>query len=245
MLAPVTLGVIVLVGLLLYGAVRFFARFPQLTLRSPAGSDTLSQMTAPGQDPPHITLGNANLIGQNSQSTVAGWQLMRHMIQAGMSHRSPPTVTLGEATQLPLVQATVRQAHRVAGLRPPPVLSTGQFVAAEGNAVTYAAATAAVLQRTPAAGSVVAGQVGAEVAFMSDAAVRRDVPQVVATDDVQGAAVAFAFTPDVLVGEELLTAPSFLAPRQDRSAALIVMDVLRWLVAGAITGLVLYQLLAG
>ncbi len=245
MLTSTTLGVIVLVGILLYGVVRYFPRFPQMVLRRLPGSDLLVKLRSPGRESAHVTLGTATLIGESSQSTVAGWQIMHYLLQGGIGRQASPMVTVGEATQLPLVQATLRHAYRAAGVMPPPVMRAAQFVASEGDTMAYAAAAADGLRQAQSSGSVVSGRIGAEVALLADAARTQDTPQVVATSDVRGAAVAYAFTSQVMIGEELLTAPSFLEPRADRSAALIVMDIMRWLIAGAITGLVLYQLLVG
>jgi hypothetical protein len=120
-----------------------------------------------------------------------------------------------------------------------------QFLAAHTDPFAYAGGMATILQRGESGSNVLVGRFGAELAIPVEIAARKNMVQVIGTDDPSALAVATAVTPNVLVGEELFAASAYLEHKPDQIASLQVQDILRWLIIITILALALGQLLAG
>ena len=191
----------------------------------------------------HLTLGQASLVGHANPTSVSATAVLDHLAKDGCANGTPPLVTVGEGTLLPLAQGSLQNALSEAGRSGDFDLSLTQFVAHDTDPFAYGAGVAALLQQQRVASNIMVGRFGPEVTFMAEAANRQNIEQVVGTDDPTALAVATAVTNNVLIGEELFATGAYLEGRPSQIASLQLQDILRWIVVLLILGTAVFQLI--
>ncbi len=182
----------------------------------------------------HITLGQGNLAGTASQSSVAALDVLDYLAADGCTNDTPPLVTAGEGTIMVAAQDKMRQAFDAANRSRDYSGRSAQFVAHDTNPYAYAAGVSATMGQEKVVGNVLMGHMGPELAIMAVTGERKKIDQIIGTDDPTAMAVATAVTDKALIGEELFAAGAYLAGRADQVASIRIQDVLRWLTMAAI-----------
>lgn len=172
----------------------------------------------------HVGLGQAGLTEASLPATTAAQAALTKLVRDGVRGKEPPLVTVGDATALPLAQESL-QAHLP--VEQPLMDAQAQFVASNSTPYAYAAGSMAVIQQKDVGGNVLLGHFGAEVALMADAAERRNLEQVIGSDDPTAVAVATAYTPHVLIGERFLATQAYIENRPAYLASLQIQNLLR------------------
>ena len=190
----------------------------------------------------HISLGRASLIGTSNPTSVAALSVLEKMAIDGGANGTPPLVTVGEGTLLPIAQEELRYAYLQADQRRSFEKGLAQFVANENDPYAYAGGVAAAIQQNKIVSNVLVGKFGPEIGIMLEAASRQDMSQIVGSNDPAALALATAVTDNLLIGEELLAANAYLEGTQTQIASLVVQDILRLLAIVGIIGFALYQL---
>ncbi len=190
----------------------------------------------------HLTLGQASLVSRANPTSVSAAAVLDNLAKDGCANGTPPLVTVGEGTLLPLAQGSLQHALAEAGRPGDFDLSLTQFVAHETDPFAYSAGVAALLQEQRVASNIMVGRFGPELAIMAEAANRQNIEQVIGTDDPTALAVAVAATDDVLIGEELFATSAYLEGRASQIASLQLQDILRWIVVLFILGTAVFQL---
>jgi hypothetical protein len=168
--------------------------------------------------------------------------VLDHLAKDGCANGTPPLVTVGEGTLLPLVQGSLQRALTEARYRGDFDLSQTQFVAHDTDPFAYGAGVAALLQQRHVASNIMVGRFGPELILMAEAANRQQIEQVIGTDDPTALAIATAVTDDVLIGEELFATSAYLQGSPSQLSSLQLQDILRWVVVFFILGTAVYQL---
>jgi len=190
----------------------------------------------------HLTLGQASLVGRANPTSVSAAAVLDSLAKDGCANGTPPLVTVGEGTLLPLAQGSLQHALTEAGRPGDFDLSLTQFVAPETDPFAYGAGVAVLLQQQRVASNIMVGRFGPELAIMAEAANRQNIEQVIGTDDPTALAVAVAATDDVLIGEELFATSAYLEGSASQIASLQLQDILRWIVVLFILGTAVFQL---
>ena len=182
----------------------------------------------------HITLGQANLAGTASQSSVAALDVLDYLAADGCTNDSPPLVTAGEGTLMVAAQSKMYEAFEAANRPQDYSTRYTQFVAHDTNPYAYAAGVSATMGQEKVVGNVLLGHLGPELAIMAATGERQNIDQIIGSDDPTAMAVATAVTDKALIGEELFAAGAYLAGRADQVASIRIQDVLRWVTMTAI-----------
>jgi hypothetical protein len=193
----------------------------------------------------HVSLGQASLIGAANPTSMAAVHVLDFLAKDGCASGTPPLTSVGDGTLLPLAQDSLRQAHKASGRIKEYRANMTQFLAADTDPYAYAGGIATILQQGEASSNLLVGRFGAELAIPAEIAARKNMEQVIGTDDPTALAVATAVTDNVLIGEELFAAGAYLDEQPSRAASLQVQDILRWLIILTIFALALIQLRAG
>ncbi|MCP5099433.1 MAG: hypothetical protein GY943_28090 [Chloroflexi bacterium] len=191
----------------------------------------------------HISLGQASLIGPNTPTTVAANHILETLSRDGCANGTPPLVTVGEGTILPLAQDSLRAAYDQSGRKEQFDPNQVLFIANETSPYAFAAGVANELHQNKLVSNILTGHFGPEIAIMAEAATRQEVEQVIGTDDPQALAVATAVSDNVLIGEELLVAGAYLEGDPGQLASVQVQDILRWLLILVIIGYAIIEFL--
>lgn len=230
-----TLGFIIILVAGLYLLTRRQQQQPRpLPLRPLTGMEALGGQVGQAIESGsrlHVTLGQGNLASPANPASVASLAILDELAKDGCASGIPPIVTVGDGTMLPAAQDSLRQAFRLAG-RPTNLKSDAvQFLAANAEPFAYAGGGANIIQREKIMSNVMVGRFGPELMIMAEAAERRQVGQVIGSDDPTALAVATAVTDNILIGEELFAASTYLDSSPARRASLQLQDLLRYLVA--------------
>ena len=191
----------------------------------------------------HLTLGQASLVGSANPTSVSATAVLDHLAKDGCANGTPPLVTVGDGTLLPLAQGSLQHALSQAGRPGDFDLSLTQFVAHDTDPFAYGAGVAALLQQQHVASNIMVGRFGPEIAIIAEAANRQNIEQVIGTDDPTALAVATAVTGNVLIGEELFATSAYLEGNASQLASLQLQDILRWIIVLFILGTAVFQLI--
>jgi len=178
----------------------------------------------------HMSLGRADLGGQGSPASIAALEALDALSMAGARSNTAPLATVGDGTVLLAAQDSLRKAHGDAGREQDYSSDMAQFVAGRDFAMGYAAGVSAEINRGDFGGSVLLGRFGTELAIMTEAGERRQLDQVIGSDDPQAMAIGVVVSDKVLIGEELFVAGAYMQPKPAFLAGLQLQDVLRAIV---------------
>lgn len=193
----------------------------------------------------HISLGQGSIVGPTTASSVAASQILEKLAKDSCANNTPPVVTVGDGTLLPLAENHIRNAYnnanRLYQYRP----EHAQFLAQGDDNFVYAAGVTNELAQNKVLSHVLAGRYGEEIGIIAGVASRQNVGQIIATDDLTALAIGTAVSDDLIVGEELFAAGAYLEGRLSQIASLQVQDIARWVIAVIIVLLALFNLVAG
>lgn len=182
----------------------------------------------------HMTPGRGALHSAQGPVSGAGLLALEELAAQSSDSGIAPVVSVGAATLLPAAQGIVRRAYDASGRAAEYHLRDTQFLADRDFPFVYAAGATLLAQQPDVESSVTLGHVGTEMGLLAEGGRRRDAGQILGSDDPAAAAVATAFTPNAVWGEELFAAPAYLKRSPLQLASLRTQDILRWLAAGGI-----------
>ncbi len=241
----IVLAVVLVLGLLLFLLTRSVRAGRPVVLRPLSGFHGLQGQIGRAIESGrqlHLTLGQASLVSRANPTSVSAASVLDSLAKDGCANGTPPLVTVGEGTLLPLAQGSVQHALIEAGRSGKFDLSSTQFVAHETDPFAYSAGVAVLLQQKRVASNIMVGRFGPELAIMAEAANRQNIDQVIGTDDPSALAIAVAAADDVLIGEELFATSAYLEGNASQIASLQLQDILRWIVVLFILGTAVFQL---
>jgi len=191
----------------------------------------------------HIALGSGGIAGEDAMVSLAGFQLLEALAADLVSYHTPPIVTVGDPTLLPLAQDVLRRAYEARDLADLYDPNRVSFVAP--SPVAYAAGAAQFLDSEDVVANVVIGAFGAEVSLITEAASRRGVSQIAAAAAPQAIGTLYPATEHLAMGEELFAAGAQTSGLRRYVTSLEVQDVLRVVLVAAILASVLIAFLRG
>lgn len=237
---------ILLLGLVMTTIVPQFIRRRRdvLRLRPQAAYDLLDLTTAEAIESGQtvlIGMGNAGIGGETTLLALALEAIAyQTLVRSAFGDRSP-AVTVSEATGLALAQDAARHAYRYHGTIAP--RGTARWLPAGPRSLAYTAAMTAYISGDGAQSQVLVGRFGTELALISEAGVRRGGTVLAASDQLDGQAVAYAFSKQPLIGEEIFQASAYLTESALRRGEAVALDVLRWILIAAIIALAASRIL--
>ncbi len=93
---------------------------------------------------------------------------------------------------------------------------------------SFAAGAMPVVRDENVSANVLMGDFGPEIALVTEAAERSNVPTLGGTDDLPAQAILYTAAQEPLIGEELFAAGAYLGAGPSHAASLTVQDILRW-----------------
>jgi hypothetical protein len=181
----------------------------------------------------HIALGSGGLSGEDTVTSLAGLQVLESLADAAVSY-TPPIVTVGDPTLLPLAQDTLRRAYERNGLAA--LYDPGRVRFVAPSPVAYAAGAAHVVTTESITASTMYGAFGAEVSLITDAGARCDLPQLAAAAAPHALGALYPAIDRLAVGEELYAAGAQMTGERRYLVSLVAQDILRVILALAILG---------
>lgn len=187
----------------------------------------------------HISLGRASLADTSSPASIAALAVLNKMATDGCANGTPPLVTVGDGTLLPIAQESLRFAHDAAKESEDPGMA--RFIAADDQPYVYAGGVAVGLQQNKVISNVLVGKFGAEIGIITESANRQDMEQLIGSDDITAVALGSMVTDNLLIGEELLASGAYLDGTMAQIASLQAQDILRVMAIAGLFITAVYQ----
>ena len=189
----------------------------------------------------HISLGQAGIVGPATATSVAASQFLTALAKESCANNTPPIVTVGNGTLLPLAENQIRNAYSEADRLYQYKPDHSQFVAQTDDNFAFAAGVTSELSQNKVLSHILAGRYGIEIGIISGAAQRQNIEQIIATDDPTALAIGTAVSENLIIGEELFAAGAYLEKDPAQIASLQVQDMMRVVIALALIGLAIFR----
>ncbi len=176
----------------------------------------------------HVSLGRGGLLTPRGAAAFAGLSLLRQLGEKSSVSDRPPIVTSGDPVVGLLSQETLETAYEAAG-----AADLFQKTNARVSGLTpfsYAVGVMPVVRTEQVSANILIGDVGPEVALLTDAVERENASLVAGASEPSAQAILFASASDPLVGEEVFAATAYVGDEPSHRASLQVQDILRWTV---------------
>ncbi|UCG23587.1 MAG: hypothetical protein JSW55_15795 [Chloroflexota bacterium] len=175
----------------------------------------------------HLSLGQADLAGQSNPAGIAALETLDYLAEIGAQSDTPPLATIGDGALYLAAQDSQRTALRQSGRSRSFSPNMAQFIAGREFTMSYAAGVSNVVNQGNLGSNLLFGRFGSEIAIVTEAGERKELEQIVGTDDPLAMAVGVAATDSVLIAEEFLAAGAYLSQEPAFLASLHLQDVLR------------------
>lgn len=184
--------------------------------------------------PLHLSLAHSGIGGNDTLLSLAGAELAYQAARRAAIGATAPVYTVSNPSALPLAQDTLRRAYFTRERVVPYSGSQARWYPSEGQRLAFAAALTATMGDERAAGNILTGRFGPELALVLEQAQRRRIPTIATSASLEGQAIAYAMSDFPLIGEEVFTAGAYLGESAGQKAVIAAQDVLRWLLILAI-----------
>jgi len=194
----------------------------------------------------HISIGNANLLGENNASAFVGLSVLESLTQGCILGDRPPVVTSGDGSLSLLSRDRLYNVYKAGNALQ--IFDTGKGRLAGVTPFTYAAGVLPILQDEKVSANLLIGHFGPEIAFLCEKADQKGAYTFAASDSLTAQAVLLASAQEPpLIGEELFALPAYIQATPFSRACLKVEDILRWilimtLIGGALAKLIILAL---
>lgn len=195
--------------------------------------------------PLHLSSGSSSLGGETTLLTLASTELFYQVTQRAAIGDVPPIISVSSASVLPVGQDIIRRAYRQRGRLQAYRYSSVRWYPSGSRSLAFAAALTALMGDDRVSANLLAGGFGTELALIMEAGLRRDLPSLAVTTDLEGQAIAYAFATQPLIGEEIFVAGAYLGADSAQLGATVALDVLRWLLIAALFGTLIAALRNG
>lgn len=174
----------------------------------------------------HVSLGRGGLLSGRGGASLAGLAMLRYLTERTSASDKPPVATAGDPALAVLTQDTLKAGYEVANAEDLYQPTTGRL--SGPTPFSFAAGAMPVVRDENVSANVLMGDFGPEIALVTEAAERSDVPTLGGTDDLPAQSILYAAAQEPLIGEELFAAGAYLGAGPSHAASLIVQDILRW-----------------
>ncbi len=174
----------------------------------------------------HIAIGSGPVGGDRTVASLAALDVLNGLADQAAAYGTPPIVTVGDPTLLPLAEDALRRAYVRHGI-PERYNPTVVRLIAPQPAV-YAAGAADVLGHERVYGNIIVGSFDQEVSLIAHAADVQGFPQSAATDRMHSLAALYPVATPLAMGEEMYVAAARMSGLPHQLASLRVQDLLRF-----------------
>lgn len=184
----------------------------------------------------HYSPGNGILSGQGSTAeTLNGLTTQTSVSRIAARTKGRTVVTTNDALTYQVAQDINRVEYIEAGREEDYEPTDVRFITQQDR-TAYIAGITAITSEEQVSGNILLGHFGDEVLLATDRAVRRDLPQVTGSTQVEALPLLLttAGLENTLLGEELYATPAYIDRQAPHLASLQVQDWLRLAVIAAI-----------
>lgn len=180
----------------------------------------------------HIVAGSAGIGGERTMASLAALDVIQGLADQAAAYGTPPIVTVGDPTLLPLAEDALRSAYARRGTPERYNPTIVRFVAS--HPAVYAAGAADVIGHERVYGNILVGSFEQEASLVAHAAEMREHPHMAAVDRLGSLAALFPTVTPLAMGEEMYAAAARITGLPHHLASLRVQDIVRFIVIAII-----------
>ena len=180
----------------------------------------------------HLTLGRGGLTDIRAGAAFIGLSILQRIARIASISDRPPIVSSGEAVLAILSQDTLRSTYQSIGAESLYDPTSGQISGL--TPLSYAVGMLPVIYDQNVSVNIIAGNLGAEVGIITDAAERNQSLTVGGSDNLSAQAVMYTSVQEPLIGEEFYASGAYLQASAMHRSSLRAQDVFRWGIVGLI-----------
>lgn len=180
----------------------------------------------------HVSLGTQGIGRAATADTLAGLEVLEHLVEKLAGVGIPLTISVADPTLLPVAQDILRQMYGRLGY--PEGYNPHQVQFLAPDAVAYSAAAMGLLARENVGINILIGSFGEEFLLLGESAAQRGIIQVGGTSSPQILPLVQVSMDRPLLGEEIYAAGAYLSSKPSHLASLWVQDWLRMAIVLAI-----------
>lgn len=182
--------------------------------------------------PLHFGMGSGRLGSERTLASLAAMETLDNLAAAAAAYGTPPIVTVGDPTLLPVAEDTLRWAYNRRGTpeRYNPTLV--RYLA--DQPVVYAAAAADIVRHEKVYGNILIGSFDEEASLITHAGETNGLPQLAASDRPQGLCALYPTVGQLAIGEEMFAGLTQLTRLPHHLVSLPIQDILRFLIVVSI-----------
>ncbi len=177
----------------------------------------------------HISLGGAAVRDESTLAALAGAEILYFAAQRAAVGDRPTLASVSDPVTLAVAQDSLRRAFKVRGkarqFRP----HFARWYPQGQLSLAFAAGVSTTMADEDILANILIGRFGAELALIAETAIRRDQQVIAQSDRLEGQAVAYAFSRNPLIGEELYAGAGYLNETRLNRGGIAAMDILRYL----------------
>ncbi len=180
----------------------------------------------------HFAIGSGRIGGDRTIASLAAIAAIEELADSATAYRSPPIVTVGDSTLLPLVEDALRNAYARRGIPERYNPASVRFIADQPP--IYAAGAADAVRHEQVGGNIIIGSLAEEASLVAHAGETKQLAQIGAVDQLGALGALYADVDSLAVGEEMYSGIARLTLLPRHLASLRTQDVLRFLLIGVI-----------
>jgi len=179
--------------------------------------------------PLHVSLGSAGIGDDSTVLSLASAEFFYYVIQQAAIGDVSPIFTSSTTTAIPLGQDTLRRAYQARGFKQRFRAVNARWYPAGQRSMAFAAALTGMMKVENTSGHLLFGSFGPELALILDSAEHQHQPVFVASDQLEGQAIAYALADEYLLGEEVFAASGYMSHKPGDRTEIIIIDLWRWI----------------
>jgi hypothetical protein len=228
---------ICLLAFMLYGGIVIANQLQLRPIPAIQALPNLIESATETGNPIQINLGNGSISGTQSLAGLSSLAILSSLAPSVGVSSQLPIVTTGDGVSALLVQSVLHQVHQqYEQIERAPNPNHSQFTGTTPTA--YAIGTALLTEKNHPQVSLHVGQLGTEAMWLSVADERQNIRNLMGSTATQAAEIPLLASENPLYPEEVFAIPAYLHPEPEKRQALqnslVVQDIARWLVVGAI-----------
>ncbi len=193
----------------------------------------------------HFSVGTGNLGNVSNPASLAALSSLEGLTTESNARDKPPLVTTGDGSLYVASLDVHRKTFDTANSAGGDVGTEPQFIASNSDPMSYGVGVSDIINREDLGSNLIIGRIGAELALIAEAAERKELEQIIGSDDLTALAVATPITENLILGEELYASAAYLRGTPADIAGLQLQDILRIFIAISILVAALISLFIG
>lgn len=177
----------------------------------------------------HLGLGSGAIGGSDTLTSLAGLQILEGISDAAAAYGTPPIVTVGDPTLLPLAQDALRRACINRGVPHRFDPSSVRFVSP--TPAVYALGASDIIAHDRVMGNVLAGAFDEEATLLTHRGEGSNLVQIAGADRLRALGALYPSDALLASGEEMYAGGAVLMDSPRLLAGLMTQDMLRVLLA--------------